>query len=215
MTYAMTQAMRRGLLIAALLMPGAVMAQEAAAPAPASDSPWVKMCGNDPQTNQQRCNVSQVLLAKSGQVVASFSLQPQADNRIAVGAFVPLGFVIPAGIELQVDGKKAGDAQFTICVPPTPDGPAGCAARADVTTDFVNAMKRGNKLAVVLSNTAGQKIPIELTLAGFTAAYDGEGVDPVAARALEVEQSKRLQEDAQAAFQRMIERQRQEAGTAN
>lgn len=213
MTYAMKQALRRGIIAAALLVPGAALAQDAAAPAPAaSDSPWVKMCGNDPQTKQQRCNISQVLLAKNGQVVASFSIQPMADNKVAVGAFVPLGFVIPAGVDLNVDGEKKAAAQFTICVPPTPDGPAGCAARADLDENFIASLKRGNKLEVILSNTQGQKIPIELTLSGFSKAYDGEGVDPVAARALEVEQSKQLQEDARAAFQRMIERQRQESG---
>jgi len=212
MTNATKQALRRGLLAAALLLPGAALAQDAPAPAAGSDSPWVKMCGNDPQTKQQRCNISQVLLAKNGQVVASFSIQPMPDNKVAVGAFVPLGFVIPAGIDLTVDGEKKAAAQFTICVPPTPDGPAGCAARADLDQSFITALKKGNKLQVVLANTQGQKIPIELTLAGFSKAYDGEGVDPVAARALEVEQSKQLQEDARAAFQRMIERQRQEAG---
>jgi invasion protein IalB len=137
-----------------------------------------------------------------------------AEDKIAVGAFVPLGFVIPAGVQFAVDGEAKAAAQFTICVPPSSDGPAGCAARAELTTEFVDTLRKGNKLAIVLANTAGQVIPIEMTLIGFSKTYDSEGLDPVAARAFEVEQSRQLQDDARAAFQRMIERQQAETGTA-
>ena len=204
-------------LAATIMLPLAALAQDATTPpaatAPPADNPaWVKICNTDPASQAQVCNVSQVLLAANGSVIASFSLQPNGD-KVFAGAFVPLGFMIPAGIALTVDGDKKGVAQFTICVPPTDGGPAGCAARADIGADFVAALRKGNKLGLVLTNTGGQPIPIELTLIGFSKAYDGEGLDPAAARAREVEQSKALQEEARAAFQRMIDKQRQEAGT--
>jgi hypothetical protein len=86
--------------------------------------------------------------------------------------------------------------------------------RADLGAEFIDALRKGNNLHIVLANTAGQAIPIEMTLVGFSKTYDSEGIDPVAARALEVEQSRQLQDDAKAAFQRMIERQQAESGTA-
>jgi invasion protein IalB len=203
--------------------PAAVLAQEAA-PAAAEataapqqgtpESPWVKICNADQEAQGQRCNVSQVLLAQNGSVIASFSIQVTPDNKIAAGAFVPLGFVLPAGVGLFVDGEQKATANFTICVPPSSDGPAGCAARADLSEEFIASLKKGNKLGLVLANTQGQAIPIEMTLIGFSKTYDGEGLDPVAARAAEVEQSRQLQEDARAAFQRMIERQQAESGTS-
>lgn len=200
-------------LAATVMLPLAAAAQDAAATPPPKkdDSAWVKICNAD-QSGNKTCNISQVLLANNGSVIASFSLQPNGDKLYA-GAFVPLGFMIPAGIALTVDGDKKGAAQFTICVPPTDGGPAGCAARADVTGDFLAAMRKGNKLGLVLTNTAGQPIPIELTLIGFSKAYDSEGLDPATARAREVEASKALQEEARAAFQRMIDKQRKENGT--
>ena len=225
MTYlGITSALRALALVSAVVVPAAAFGQDAPATpapdpatanAPASDpqTPWIKICGQDEATKTQRCNVSQVLLAQNGSVVASFSIQPGADNKISVGAFVPLGFVIPAGIALYVDGEQKGTANFTICVPPSSDGPSGCAARAELTDDFIASLKKGNKLGLVLANTAGKPIPIEMTLVGFSKTYDGEGLDPVAARAAEVEQSRQLQEDARAAFQRMIDRQQAESGT--
>jgi invasion protein IalB len=176
----------------------------------AGDSQWFKVCAPGEAGEPQRCNISYALVAQNGSLIASFSIQPLPDNKIAVGAFVPLGFVIPAGVQLAVDGEAKAKAEFTICVPPSSDGPAGCAARADLGEDFISALRKGNKLAIVLANTAGQPIPIEMTLIGFSKTYDGEGLDPVAARAFEVEQSRQLQDDARAAFQRMIERQQAE-----
>ena len=211
----------RGLLFAALLaVPAAAFGQEAEAPvegeaaaaAAAAESPWVKICSPDEATNTQRCNTTYVLLSQNGSLIASFSLQDLPENKIGIGTFVPLGFVIPAGVQLAIDGEVKGAAQFTICVPASQAGPAGCAARAEVGGDFIDLLRKGNKLAIVLANTQGKPIPIELSLIGFSKTYDGEGLDPVAARAMEVEQSKQLQEDARAAFQRMIERQQAESG---
>ncbi len=197
--------------VAAFAQDTSTSSDAAAAAPPANDSAWVKICGTDDKGGKI-CNVSQVLLASNGSVIASFSLQPNGD-KIVAGAFVPLGFMIPAGIALTVDGDKKAQAQFTICVPPTNNGPAGCAARAETNADFLAALRKGNKLGMVLTNTAGQPIPIELTLIGFSKAYDSDGLDPATARAREVEASKALQEEARAAFQRMIEKQRQENGT--
>lgn len=203
--------LRNLLFAAALTAPMAAYGQGAAEP---GDSQWFKVCTPNESGGAPTCNVSYVLLAQNGSLIASFSIQSLAEDKIAVGAFVPLGFVIPAGVQLAVDGEAKAAAQFTICVPPSSDGPAGCAARAELTTEFVDSLRKGNKLAIVLANTAGQAIPIEMTLVGFSKTYDSEGLDPVAARAFEVEQSRQLQDDARAAFQRMIERQQAETGTA-
>ena len=202
----------RNLLFAAMVaVPVAASGQEAEAP---TDSRWIKVCGQDEATKSQRCNISFVLVAQTGSLIASFSIQPLPDNKVAVGAFVPLGYVIPAGVQLAVDGETKAQAQYTICVPPSSEGPGGCAVRADLGPEFIDALRKGNNLHIVLANTAGQAIPIEMTLVGFSKTYDSEGIDPVAARALEVEQSRQLQDDAKAAFQRMIERQQAESGTA-
>lgn len=214
-----SDALRSLLFAAAMLLPASAISQEGAAPAeaaaPPADTPWVKICAAQGEGGAQICNISQVLLAPNGSVIASFSMQALPDNKIAVGAFVPLGFVIPAGVGLAVDGETKATAQFTICMPPTQDGPSGCAARADLGPEFIDALRKGNTLAIVVANQQGQAIPIEMTLVGFSKTYDGEGIDPVAARAMEVEQSRQLQEDARAAFQRMIDRQQAESGTAN
>ncbi len=65
----------------------------------------------------------------------------------------------------------------------------------------------------MLTNGKNQQLPIKLTLAGFAKSYDGQGIDPVAARAQEAEQSKPLQDAARAAVQKLIDQQDLANGT--
>jgi len=205
---------------AAIMVPAMAAEQNAAAPAPAAaasedPSKWIKTCNINPATKQQSCTTGQeVWLNQDGTARVSVAVQPKGDKKYGVGGFVPLGFVIPVGVVLTVDGDKKGLAQFMQCNPPVQDVPPGCFISAEVGDDFVAALRKGNKLGLVLTNGANQPIPIEISLAGFAKAYDGEGLDPVAARAQVVEKSKEFQEAAKAAAQRMIDKQRAETGNA-
>jgi invasion protein IalB len=207
----------------------AVAAQTAPAPAPAAAAPaapaapaaaggnplWTKTCGTSPDGKTQVCNTQQDLwLNQDGSVRASISIQPKADKKYGIGGFVPLGFIIPAGVVLTINGQKAGVAQFMQCNAPLQDLPPGCFIAAEVGEDFIAAMRKGNELALVVTNGNNQQLPIKLSLNGFAKSFDGEGIDPVAARAQQVEKSKQFQEAAKAAAQRMIEKQRQETGAA-
>jgi invasion protein IalB len=193
--------------------PAAAPAAKPAAGA-ASDAPlWVKTCRVDPNTKAQICNTAQeVLLNQDGSLRVSLSIQPIGDKKYGIGGFVPLGFIIPAGVGLAIDGDKKSTAQFMQCNPPLQDLPPGCFISAQVDDAFIAALRKGNELALVLTNGQNQQLPIKMSLAGFAKSYDGEGIDPVAARAQEVEKSKAFQEQAKAAAQRMIDKQRQEAG---
>ena len=191
----------------------AAPAAAAAAPA-AGDTPlWSKTCGTTTDGKTTICNTSQELwLNQDGSVRASIGIQPKADKKYGIGGFVPLGFIIPAGVVLAIDGQAKGTAQFMQCNPPLQDLPPGCFISAEVGEDFLAALRKGNELALVVTNGANQQLPIKLSLSGFAKSFDGEGIDPVALRAQQVEKSKQFQDAAKAAAQRMIDKQRQETG---
>lgn len=198
-------------LAAVIIVPTMAAAQQAAD----TGTPlWTKTCTPNPNNaKEQRCNTGQeVWLNQDGSARASLGIEVKPDKKIGVAGFVPLGFIIPAGVILTIDGEKKGQAQFMQCTPPLQDIPPGCFIAAEVTEDFIASLRKGNKLGLVVTNGANQQLPIEMSLVGFAKAYDGEGLDPVAARALQVEKSKQFQEAAKAAAQRMIEKQRQETG---
>jgi invasion protein IalB len=193
--------------------------QTAAAPGNAqAPSPWIKECAPVQSGQAPVCITQQDKpLSLDGSLRVSFSIQPTSDpKKYAVSGFVPLGFVLPVGAVLNVDGKAFGTAQFVLCNGPLPQQqlPPGCIIQAQVGDDFFQAIRKGNVLNVVVTNTQNQQLPIPLSLAGFAKTYDGQGVDPVAARAQAAAQSKPLQDAAQAAAQRLLDKQQQAGGTA-
>lgn len=212
----------RGLLpmmfVVAMMLPAMAAEAPAAAPAaapPASDAPlWVKSCNPSASNPKEvRCNTGQeVWLNQDGSARASLGIEVKADKKIGIAGFVPLGFMIPTGVILAIDGEQKGVVQFMQCTPPLQEIPPGCFIAGEVKEDFIASLRKGNKLALVLTNGANQQLPIELSLVGFAKAFDGPGLDPVAARAQQVEKSKQFQEAAKAAAQRMIDKQRQETG---
>ena len=67
-------------------------------------------------------------------------------------------------------------------------------------------------MALVVVNPQGKKIPIEMTLAGFSKTFDGPGVDRVAAQTQREQLSEALQRSAEEARKKLIEQQQKEIG---
>ena len=210
----------------------AAVAQEApAAPAPAAPAPaapaapaapsasasapsaWIKICNTNAETKVEVCVVNQELRAETGQPIAALTIQSTKEpGKYGIGVVVPIGFVLPPGVTLAVDGAKKATAQYTICIPPNNQQPAICIAQASVADDFIAALKKGNKLALVLVNPQNKPIPIEMSLSGFSKTFDGPGVDRAAAEAQREQLSQALQKSAEEARKKLIEQQQKEIG---
>jgi invasion protein IalB len=188
----------------------------AAAPPAASQSRWLKVCNTDPKTNTEICVINQELRAETGQPIAAVTIQSTAqEGKYGIGLVVPIGFILPPGIALTVDGEKKGEAQYTICLPPSARQAAVCIAQASVAEDFIAALKKGNELAlVVMSPQQNKPIPIRVTLSGFSKTFDGPGVDRAAAEAEREQLSEALQKSAEEARRKLIEQQQKEMGNA-
>jgi invasion protein IalB len=195
-------------------------AAKAAAPAPAAaannqaPSPWIKVCGTDPQTKKEGCVVSQELRAETGQPIATISIQNTPDpKKYGLGLVVPLGFVLPPGIVINVDGDKKATAPFVICIPGGQKQPPACVAQAVVADDLVSALRKGTKMSLVVTSAQGKTIPIDVSLSGFAKSFDGPGVDKAAAENVREQLAKGLQERAQEARQKLIDQQQKELNT--
>jgi len=189
-------------------------AQEAASPAP-SASAWLKICNTDPNTKTELCVMNQELRAETGQPIAAVTIQTTGEpGKFGLGVVVPIGFLIPPGITLTVDGTKAGNAQFAICLPPSNRQAPVCLAQAQVGEDFIAALKKGNKLSLILVTPQNKPIPIEMSLNGFSKTFDGPGVDRAAAEAQRQQLSEALQKSAEEARKKLIEQQKKEIENA-
>jgi invasion protein IalB len=179
-----------GLAVAALMLsPLSAYAQETPAPeapaeAPAPAAPadgaaaaagaagpqqnWLKVCDPLPD-GKKACIMRQVVLA-NGQFLGSFLLRddPGQESRLLAVAAVPLGVLLPFGLTWQIDGSKPVRVPYMLC------DPTSCATQLVINEQYVNSLKKGSTLKLTAKNRQNEDLTIEITLAGFTAAYDGE-----------------------------------------
>jgi invasion protein IalB len=172
-----------GLAVAALMLsplsayaqetaaPEAPAATSAAAPAAGSAAPqqnWLKVCDPLPD-GKKACIMRQVVLA-NGQFLGSFLLRddPGQESRLLAVAAVPLGVLLPFGLTWQIDGSKPVRVPYMLC------DPTSCATQLVINEQYVDSLKKGSKLKLTAKNRQNEDLTIEITLAGFTAAYDGE-----------------------------------------
>ena len=180
-----------GFAVAALMLsPLSAFAQETPAPeAPAAETPAPAPSAPDAaaggaaatpgQNGRKVCDplpvgleagiMRQVVLA-NGQFLGSFLLRddPGQESRLLAVAAVPLGVLLPFGLTWQIDGAKPVRVPYMLC------DPTSCATQLVINEQYVNSLKRGSTLKLTAKNRQNEDLTIEITLAGFTAAYDGD-----------------------------------------
>ena len=151
-------------LIAAAAAPAAAQQQQQPPQAPEG---WFKACSK--QQEVDICNVQNILMAQTGQMVTAVSLIELKGkvNRKVFQVSVPSGRLVPPGIGLQIDGGKAQKLDYVICFPDR------CVAEAPLNDQLVATFKKGQELTLTSVNFQNQPNPIKVTLEGFTGAYDG------------------------------------------
>lgn len=138
--------------------------------AESTHSDWTIRCvrtesGIDP------CELYQLLNDSDGNSVAEMTLIPLNNAEVAAGAtmVVPLETDLTKGLSLAIDSGKANGYPFSFCAQ------VGCVSRMGFTSGELAALKGGAKAKVsLLPFGADPENPVELemSLSGFTAAYD-------------------------------------------
>ncbi len=152
-----------------------------AAEAPAADGPgttyiaetigdWGIQCvrtesGNDP------CQMYQLLKDADGNSVADISMfaLPKGGKAVAGATIMtPLETLLTQNVVLKVDSSEPRVYPFTFCAQ------VGCFSRIGLTAEELAAYKKGNKvqLTVVPMVAPDKKVQLDISLKGFTAAYD-------------------------------------------
>ncbi|MEI8274615.1 MAG: invasion associated locus B family protein [Hyphomicrobiales bacterium] len=165
-----------------------------AAPAAAADqpqlmySPWMKICGKGPDTNnQQVCVITKDGRLENGMPVAIVQLfEPEGGQKI-MRVTVPLGMQLAHGTRMFIDQGQPVQEPYKICFP------VGCMSDYPLTDDVIGKMKKGQMLTVQAINMQGTPISLPLPLGDFAKAYDGPATDP---KVFE-EQQRKLQEELQ------------------
>ena len=117
------------------------------------------------------CQMYQLLADEQGAPIAEFTLfRLPEGNRAAAGAtiVVPLETLLQEQLSIQVDDAAAKRYPFAFC------NAVGCYARIGLTQEDIDAYKRGASgiMSIVPVAAPDQRVNVELSLEGFTAAYE-------------------------------------------
>jgi invasion protein IalB len=151
-------------------------------------SPWLKVCGKGPDTNnRQVCVITKDGRLENGMPVAIVQLfEPEGEPKV-MRITVPLGMQLQHGTRMIIDQGQPVQSPYKICFP------VGCMSDYPVTDDMIAKMKKGQTITLQAVNMQGTPISLPLPLNDFAKAYDGPPTD---AKVVE-EQQRKLQEELQ------------------
>lgn len=151
-------------------------------------SPWNKRCVTEPNSKKQICEISQVFVAETGQVLMSIRLQEMQDNpRKGLSIMAPMGMLLPPGMRAFVDQQQIPTGiPYLQCITP-PGAPPGCLGELEVDAGLIAALKKSQVLRVQTMNAQGKTIDFVFPTKDFAKAYDGPAIDE---KALEAENKK-------------------------
>lgn len=117
------------------------------------------------------CEIHQTLRDTGDVTTAEINVFPLPDREgVAAGATIvtPLNTLLPQGVTLAVDGASGKRYPFAFC------NRVGCVAQVGFTAEEVESMKRGRTATLSLVPVAApdQTVTLDVSLLGFTAAYD-------------------------------------------
>lgn len=164
---------------------------------------WVKICNRDPNSQKNLCLITQELRSDRGELLASLAIrEAEGEARKSLLTSVPVGMLIRPNVRLQIDGGRETEVPYSICFP------NACYAELAIDDGFVRQLKAGGKLQITTLNQQAKPVRFDMTLIGFTSAYDGQGIDPAALQAKQQDLQRQLEEKAQEARNRLIAEQR-------
>ncbi|MDA5094780.1 invasion associated locus B family protein [Aliiroseovarius sp. KMU-50] len=131
---------------------------------------WDLKCISNPNGDDP-CQIYQLLKDTDGNSVAEVSLgKLPAGNQAVSGAtvVVPLETLLTQQLTIGVDGGQTRRYPFRFCSQP------GCVANIGFTAEEIASFKKGAKATVTIVPAAAptQKVNLDMSLTGFTAAYD-------------------------------------------
>ena len=131
---------------------------------------WTVICIRNDE-GEENCRMQQVVLNDSGTPIATLEVWKINNNTDLVAGSVialPLGVMLEEGILMQVDQALPRRYRYVMC------DRDGCYSRLGLSRNEVGRMKAGSSMSMTIFAFANpdQPIDLEISLAGFTKAFD-------------------------------------------
>lgn len=159
-----------GAIAAGALAGPAARAQEASPDAlRESYKDWQVVCQRTAEAGQV-CEMTQELRQKQGgRRVLAASIRATGEGAGVLVLITPFGLKLAEPVRLRIEETELVQAPFSTCLP------AGCVAQAPLSSDAITAFQKGAAVKVVMTPVNGGAATAEVSLAGFTAAWERLG----------------------------------------
>ncbi|MCK5698078.1 MAG: invasion associated locus B family protein [Gammaproteobacteria bacterium] len=128
---------------------------------------WTVVCEESPKTKKKMCNIFQNVTNDKGKVAMQIAVgYPPEKTTPQALITLPLGVLLPPGVEFLAGSEKATRAPFGVCIN------NGCIAIVQLDDTLIKGMKGGSKGGVKFVTAQQQVIEIPISLSGFTAAFN-------------------------------------------
>ncbi|KIC48779.1 invasion associated locus B family protein [Tateyamaria sp. ANG-S1] len=136
---------------------------------------WELRCIKAEEGQEEPCQMYQLMKDDEGTPVAEISIfrLPEGGRAVAGATIiVPLETSLPQQLTMEVDGGQARRYPYAFC------NPIGCYSRVGLVADEVAQFRRGAnaKLTIVPALAPDQQVELNMSLSGFTAAFDKTSV---------------------------------------
>ena len=126
---------------------------------------WIVACAQDDQG--KACALSQTLSdAETKRVVAAWSFNKGAGDKVNVMLRGPLGVALAPGVQIAIDAEKPFSASYETC------SSIGCVANFENTPALLAQLRKASKVSVVFQGVRGRPISLDFQMRGFSKAYD-------------------------------------------
>ena len=132
---------------------------------------WTKECEmlKDPKGKEIKlCQISQTLVNKEidqPMLKVAAGYVPGKKDAVMI-ITLPLGVILPPGVQLTIGEGKAARVPITTCLP------QGCQAGAQLDKEFTERLQKGTKLIVTFIGPDGKQINAPISLSGFTSGLE-------------------------------------------
>lgn len=134
----------------------------------ATYSDWTVRCRQVAEINAQQCEMVQVLSTADRQnTVANLAIgQLPGDDAVRFVLQLPLGVHLPTDVAFVIGEEEVTTAQFETCFQ------SFCLAYATLDENAIAQMRAGMEMTMTLKDRAQRDLVMQLSLSGFTAAYE-------------------------------------------
>ncbi|WP_171099047.1 MULTISPECIES: invasion associated locus B family protein [unclassified Ruegeria] len=127
------------------------------------------------ETGEDPCAMVQILNGPRDEPIAEVTIGKLPEGNAAVAwanVIVPLETLLQAQLAMSIDGAPRKLYNYHHCIP------VGCVAQLGLTQGDIDAMRSGSSaiLSLVPARAPDQILDMEMSLSGFTAAFDQIGV---------------------------------------